>query len=329
MMLHLRRPRRAHQRRHPGLRGGPEAGRQDLRDLRLRGRQPRLQQRHQRGALRFFKERPSSQPLRGGRRSGRNRRPGYRRIFSGGVSGRPDSLSLTWVSTPPLPSPRGPDPGSSLRFVRDDGFNPRTRPPAPAADHEGVRHEAERGGVDFRLARIEQLVEAPVDGLVFGGLLLHHLAAVDLEAAAAMGELEGQAGFRLDLDVPGLRAGLAPVEDRAEIAAAVAGTKARSAAIGASRLAGNSRSAGLMKTGSGMMLVTMESALMPGSNTPKPPASQIHCWPGCQCRTSSFQVTRSRLTVQPARAFLASSTALLYCACQVVKTTLPAFGGES
>ena len=42
---------------------------------------------------------------------------------------------------------------------------------------------------------------------------------------------------------------------------------------------------------------------MPGSKTPKPPASQIHCWPGCQCRTSSFQVTRSRLIVQPARAF--------------------------
>ena len=55
----LRRPRRAHQCRHPGLRGGAEAGRQDLRDPRLRGRQPRLQQRHQRGALRQGSGRPA------------------------------------------------------------------------------------------------------------------------------------------------------------------------------------------------------------------------------------------------------------------------------
>ena len=32
---------------------------------------------------------------------------------------------------------------------------------------------------------------------------------------------------------------------------------------------------------------------MPGSNTPRPPAFQIHVWPGCQTRTSSFQSTRT------------------------------------
>ena len=81
--------------------------------------------------------------------------------------------------------------------------------------------------------------------------------------------------------------------------------------MGASLLAGNCRSAFWMKTGSGMMQVTIDSALMPGSNTPKPPACQIHCWPGCQWRTSSFQVTRSRLISQPASAFFASCDGLV------------------
>ena len=57
------------------------------------------------------------------------------------------------------------DPGSSLRFVRDDGLALilERLHLHPLADHEGVRHEAERGVVDFRLARVEQRVEAPVD----------------------------------------------------------------------------------------------------------------------------------------------------------------------
>jgi len=50
----------------------------------------------------------------------------------------------------------------------------------------------------------------------------------------------------------------------------------------------------------GRIFVTIEKALMPGSKTPKPPGSQIHSWPGCQWRTSSFQFTNSRLTTLPA-----------------------------
>ncbi len=72
-----------------------------------------------------------------------------------------------------------------------------------------------------------------------------------------------------------------------------------------------------------MILVTIEKALMPGSNTPKPPGSQIHSWPGCQWRTSSFQFTNRRLTVLPASNRLASSTAALYCECQVVNRMRP------
>ena len=52
----LRRARRAHQRRHSGVRGSAEGGRRRLPDLRLRGRQPRLQQRHLGGALRARKQ---------------------------------------------------------------------------------------------------------------------------------------------------------------------------------------------------------------------------------------------------------------------------------
>src|SRR6476469_3584210 len=57
---------------------------------------------------------------------------------------------------------------------------------------------------------------------------------------------------------------------------------------------------------------------MPGSNTPNPPGSQIHCWPGCHLCTSSCQkisIERIRL---PASAFAALSTVEWCCACQVV-----------
>ena len=60
---------------------------------------------------------------------------------------------------------------------------------------------------------------------------------------------------------------------------------------------------------------------MPGSKTPKPPACQIHSWPGCQRRTSSFHSMKSERMRRPARRRRASSTAGLYCECQVAKMT--------
>ena len=95
------------------------------------------------------------------------------------------------------------------------------------------------------------------------------------------------------------------------------------AAIGASALAGNSSSAPRRIAGSGRMQVTIDSALIPGSNTPKPPASKIQVWPGCHLRTSSFQLTNSRVTVCPASIRAACSTASLYCECHVVNKTRP------
>jgi hypothetical protein len=91
------------------------------------------------------------------------------------------------------------------------------------------------------------------------------------------------------IDVPALRAGLAEVEfgrDRQPLRIA----ERKAAAIGAARLAGNARSADVTNNGCGRMRVRIESALMPGSNTPSPPGSQIQACPGCQTRTSSFQL---------------------------------------
>ena len=43
---------------------------------------------------------------------------------------------------------------------------------------------------------------------------------------------------------------------------------------------GKLRSADFTNRPPGKILVAIEKALIPGSNTPKPPGSQIHCWPG-------------------------------------------------
>ena len=101
----------------------------------------------------------------------------------------------------------------------------------------------------------------------------------------------------LDDDVPALRTGLAEVElgcDRQPPRIC----SARLAAIGASRLAGNASSADVTNSGCGRMRVRIESALMPGSNTPSPPGSKIQACPGCQTRTSSFQLMRTELILR-------------------------------
>ena len=62
-----------------------------------------------------------------------------------------------------------------------------------------------------------------------------------------------------------------------------------SAAIGVCAFAGTWSSADFTNRPPGKILVAIEKALMPGSNTPKPPGSHIHCWPGCHLCTSSCQ----------------------------------------
>ena len=59
----------------------------------------------------------------------------------------------------------------------------------------------------------------------------------------------------------------------------------------------------------GIKRVAIDSALMPGSNTPKPPASKIQAWPGCQTRTSSFQMMVTLLIVRPASSLRAGPIA--------------------
>ena len=59
----------------------------------------------------------------------------------------------------------------------------------------------------------------------------------------------------------------------------------------------------------GRMWVAIDSALMPGSKTPKPPGAQIHSWFGCQRRTSSFQLMAADLILVEPRKARAASTA--------------------
>ena len=108
-----------------------------------------------------------------------------------------------------------------------------------------------------------------------------------------------------DADIPALRTGLAEIELGRDRQARGIGSSSSSAAIGASQLAGKPSSAAVTNTGFGRMRVRIDSALMPGSNTPSPPGSQIQSWPGCQTRTSSFQLMCTdliRRAGQPLRA---------------------------
>ncbi|MNF06869.1 hypothetical protein D3C80_2069140 [compost metagenome] len=67
--------------------------------------------------------------------------------------------------------------------------------------------------------------------------------------------------------------------------------------------------AAVMNSGRGRIWVTIDSALMPGSKMPRPPAAQIHSWFGCQWRTSSFQMIFTSRIVVAARNDFAASTA--------------------
>ena len=72
------------------------------------------------------------------------------------------------------------------------------------------------------------------------------------------------------------------------------------------------------KRGVGNIRVAIESALIPGSKTPKPPASQIHSWPGCHLRTSSSHEMARREMPRPERISAAAGTAAACWECQPV-----------
>ena len=61
---------------------------------------------------------------------------------------------------------------------------------------------------------------------------------------------------------------------------------------------------------------------MPGSNTPRPPGSQIHVCPGCHTRTSSFQSIATERMARPVRNSLAGSTAGAKRECQAANSVL-------
>ena len=97
----------------------------------------------------------------------------------------------------------------------------------------------------------------------------------------------------------------------------------RSAAIGAARLAGRCSVAPVRNTGRGMICVRIESALIPGSNTPSPPGSQIHACPGCHTRTSSRQVIATLSIRRSASHAFAGATPAAKRECHAVNSDAP------
>lgn len=92
--------------------------------------------------------------------------------------------------------------------------------------------------------------------------------------------------------------------------------KSTRAAIGAAHLLEMSSSAPCTSNGRGRMRVAIGKALMPGSNTPKPPGSQVQCWPGCQTRESSRRVILALRMVRATSHARASSTPAAKRECQ-------------
>src|ERR1700712_2562580 len=98
----------------------------------------------------------------------------------------------------------------------------------------------------------------------------------------------------------------------------------KDAAIGDWQLPGTLKPADSTNKAPGNRSVTMDKALMPGSNTPSPPACQIQLCPGCHLRTCSFQSTRTCFRVLPASHCFALKTPGAKRECQANKPLTPA-----
>jgi len=134
-----------------------------------------------------------------------------------------------------------------------------------------------------------------------------HRIIVHCHHTAARGQVQ-PAGIRVDVDVPGLKAGLAKIHLGLYCRATrVAEQQARGES--ASRSFGVGKLRAFQRERTGQDAGHIERALMPGSNMPRPPACQIHGWPGCQTRTSSFHVIIAARILRPASQMRAGSTA--------------------
>jgi hypothetical protein len=117
-----------------------------------------------------------------------------------------------------------------------------------------------------------------------------------IDSSTVAAHAQGQrARVGVDLDVPGLRAFLPPVEIGGDAAARRPGAR-RSGCRGWRGTPARRRSGA---PAPGRISVRIDSALMPGSKTPMPPGSNTQSCPGCQRRTSSRQVMWARVTVLP------------------------------
>ena len=99
--------------------------------------------------------------------------------------------------------------------------------------------------------------------------------------------------------------------------------KVSAAAIGVWRFSGNVSVAPVRCTGAGKISVRIDRALMPGSNTPMPPASNTQSWPGCHLRTSSRHVIWARVTRRCASHAFAPATPCAMRLCHVANRDTP------
>ena len=71
------------------------------------------------------------------------------------------------------------------------------------------------------------------------------------------------------------------------------------------------------------MAVAMDRALIPGSNTPRPPACHTQSWCGCQWRTSSRQTISTLASLRPFSQSAAGATPGASRECQEANRVTP------
>src|SRR3954470_7807641 len=82
---------------------------------------------------------------------------------------------------------------------------------------ESVRRQAQGGRVHLGLARTQQRVEVGVDAGILRRWRVDHDLLIDLKPASALAQGDRASVRRSDLDIPGLRPGLTPIELRPQI----------------------------------------------------------------------------------------------------------------
>ena len=180
----------------------------------------------------------------------------------------------------------------------------------PAADQQAIGDQAKRRDVDQAAALVDQRrrTRGRCRDIRRARRLTWASPSIDSRAPPSSSRTSTPSVGR-DRDRPFLALGPAPVEAGGQ---RPVGLGAGEDDFGGDRrlgIRGNAELGRARRTAPpGKILVAIEKALMPGSNTPNPPGSQIHCWPGCHLWTSSCQRISHRLRCACRRAPAAAAS---------------------